>query len=93
MKFKTQHSKFTIYNFLLPVACCLITGCQPANVRNDNIDYGPIAGTWKAEKGPWQVVISDEGKVVSAIHPLGEVFLVENVFAIYRVVFLYWHLL
>lgn len=66
-----KHLPFTILAFCLIL---LIAGCQPGKVRNNQkIDYSPIAGTWKAEEGVWQVTISKEGKVVSVIHPLGTV--------------------
>ena len=63
--------KFKAYLFLLTVVF-LAAGCQPGNKLNDKkIDYSRIAGTWKAEKGLWQVTISESGKVVSAIYPKG----------------------
>ena len=61
------------YLFLTAVLTTLIAGCQPGNVQNTGkkIDYSKIAGTWKAEDAPWQVMISKEGKVMSAVHALG----------------------
>jgi len=32
-----------------------------------------ITGTWKAEDSPWQIVLSRDGSVTSAVIPLGEV--------------------
>ena len=64
---------------IIIVLCLVFSGCQPSSTRsNQTIDYSPIAGTWKAENSPWQVTISDEGKVISAIHPLGEVVVKPN---------------
>lgn len=63
MKYKTL-----LIICLLSSAFCLFSGCQPGNIRKDqNIDYSKIAGTWKAEKAFWQVVITEDGKVESAI--------------------------
>ncbi len=54
-------------------------GCQTGDVRNvKNIDYSRIAGTWKAEKSPWQIVISKDGLVESAIFPMGEAMVIPN---------------
>ena len=65
MKFKTILLLLTIISFIF--------GCQPGNARNDKkIDYSPIAGTWKAEKEPWQVTINKDGKVTSAVIQLFE---------------------
>lgn len=65
MKFKTI--------LLLAIIASIIAGCQPGDKRtSQNIDYSKIAGTWKTEKGPWQVTISEDGKVTSAVIQLFE---------------------
>ncbi len=67
MKFKM----FLLILAIMPVVT-VFTGCQKASLdKLVNIDYGQIAGTWKAEKGTWQVTISEEGRIFSAVHPLG----------------------
>jgi hypothetical protein len=61
------------------ITLAFIVGCQPGVVQNkEKIDYTPIAGTWKAEKGAWQIVISNNGKVISAVHPAGTVWVKPN---------------
>ena len=59
-------------NFLLLTVVSLLVGCQPGGARNEKkIDYSRIVGTWKAEKGLWEVTISESGEVISAIYPKG----------------------
>ena len=59
--------KTLLFFCLLSSAFCLFSGCQPGNVRqNQKIDYSKIAGTWKAEKGPWKIVINDHGVITQA---------------------------
>jgi hypothetical protein len=55
---------------LVLLGCCIIltvfVGCQgPAALPPG------IAGTWRAEEAPWRIVLSPEGKVTSAVIPLG----------------------
>lgn len=57
---------------LVSLGCCIIlaglTGCQsPTALPPD------IAGTWRAEDAPWNIVLSPQGKVASAVIPLGGV--------------------
>jgi hypothetical protein len=57
---------------LVLLGCCTIltvsVGCQgPAVLPPD------IAGTWRAKESPWKIVLSPQGKVTSAVIPLGAV--------------------
>ncbi len=64
---------------LLVILMNYVSGCQSSNVRNvKNVDYSRIAGTWKAEKLAWQIVISEDGLVESAIFPMGEAMVKPN---------------
>lgn len=68
------------YFIVLSIAAIVFTsGCQPVNESQSNrIDYSKIAGTWKTESGEWQVTISEDGEVVSAVHALGSVLIKPN---------------
>ena len=48
-----------------------LTGCNgPAS---SNVFPPSVAGTWQAEGSVWKIVLSKDGKVESALMPLGEV--------------------
>jgi hypothetical protein len=55
----------------------LFAGCQSENKKKPEATAlklpSDIAGVWQAEGSPWQIVISQDGKVSSAIIPLAEV--------------------
>ncbi len=51
-------------------------GCQKPNKQSssDRAILPPdIAGTWKAQDSPWKIVLSPDGKVSSAVIPMGEI--------------------
>jgi hypothetical protein len=66
--------KFVFYIF---TGIFLFAGCQSENRKQPQaaaVQLPPeIAGIWKAQDSPWQIVLSQDGKVSSAILPLGEV--------------------
>jgi hypothetical protein len=55
----------------------LFAGCQSENKKKPEATAlklpSDIAGVWQAEGSSWQIIISQDGKVSSAILPLGEV--------------------
>jgi len=57
---------------LILLGCCTIltglVGCQGPTVLPPD-----IAGTWRAKEAPWEIVLSPQGKVTSAVIPLGVV--------------------
>jgi len=62
---------------IIPLFCAI--GCQPGNVTNPgDTDHSKIAGTWKAEKSLWQIVITEDGLVKSAVFPMGEATVIPN---------------
>lgn len=67
---------------LLITLALYIAGCQPGetveNGKDIKPDYSTIAGTWKAENSVWQIVISEDGKVESALFPMGQVRVIPN---------------
>ena len=67
MKFKIQNSKFKI----IIISCLLLSGCQPSNARNNKIDYGPIAGMWKAGGSHKAIEIDSQGNLVSLTNTAG----------------------
>ena len=55
---------------------CTAAGCQNSAKRSSTgktVLPPDIAGTWKAQDSPWKIVLSPEGKVSSAVIPMGEV--------------------
>jgi hypothetical protein len=48
-----------------------VTGCQQIN-KKDDYNYSKIAGIWKAKNSGWQIEISENGDVLSAVFPMGE---------------------
>jgi hypothetical protein len=62
--------------FSLAMFICAAAGCQ-TSVRQSStgktILPTDIAGTWKAQDSPWKIVLNPEGKVSSAVIPMGEV--------------------
>ena len=51
----------------------MFAGCQKTSLNNhNNIDYSQLSGTWRAESSPWEIVITEEGGILSAIMALGE---------------------
>lgn len=47
-------------------------GCQKPLVNDaGSSDYSKIAGVWQAENSAWQITITDEGKIESAVIPMG----------------------
>jgi len=63
---------YIMKRLLVLLGCCTIltvfVGCQgPTALPPD------IAGTWKADNSPWEIVLSPDGTVVSAVIPMGQV--------------------
>ncbi len=64
-----MESKAAIILFLLLFALTA-AGCQSA----DKVILPPnVTGIWKAQDNPWKIVLSPDGRVASAIIPMGEV--------------------
>jgi hypothetical protein len=60
----------------LAMFICTAAGCQNSAKRSSTgktVLPPDIAGTWKAQDSPWKIVLSPEGKVSSAVIPMGEV--------------------
>ena len=56
---------------LLALAGC--NGGAASASKNCAVPYSDICGTWQAKDSPWRIVIAPDGKLSSALIPMGEV--------------------
>jgi hypothetical protein len=67
-------------SIILAGCCIILTGLAGCQEQSGKLFEGgrtvlppDIAGTWIARGSPWKIVLSPQGKVTSAVIPLGEV--------------------